>query len=103
MGMRESLMTNFENKTLEYKNKQFYIVKQFDYKGRTYLYGVEKETINSEEYETYFLYRVKDDLFNHISDKNEQLELLEVVSGLFMSDIIKKNLKNQIKKFKKIK
>lgn len=93
MGMRESLMTNFEDKTIEYKNKQFYIVKQFDYKGKTYLYGVDMDTVNSGEYEVYFLYRVRDDLFNHISEKSEQLELLEVVSGLFMSDIISKNLK----------
>ncbi len=98
MGMRESLMTNFEDKTLEYKNKQFYIVKQFDYKGKTYLYGIDRSTIKNEEYETYFFYRAREDLFNHVSDKNMQLELLEVVSGLFMSDIIKKNLVEQLKK-----
>ena len=93
MGIRESLTVNFEDKTLEYLDMMLYVTKQFEYKNKTYLYCVNKSTGNTDELEVYFLYRVRDDKFNHITDKKKQMELLEVVSGLYMDDLIKDSLK----------
>ena len=78
MGIRESLTVNFEDKTLEYLDMMLYVTKQFE---------------DTDELEVYFLYRVRDDKFNHITDKKKQMELLEVVSGLYMDDLIKDSLK----------
>ena len=93
MGIRESLTVNFEDKTLEYLDMMLYVTKQFEYKNKTYLYCVNKSTVDTDEFEVYFLYRVRDDKFNHITDKKKQMELLEVVSGLYMDDLIKDSLK----------
>ena len=93
MGIRESLTVNFEYKTLEYLDMMLYVTKQFEYKNKTYLYCVNKSTVDTDELEVYFLYRVRDDKFNHITDKKKQMELLEVVSGLYMDDLIKDSLK----------
>ena len=93
MGIRESLTVNFEDKTLEYLDMILYVTKQFEYKNKTYLYCVNKSTVDTDELEVYFLYRVRDDKFNHITDKKKQMELLEVVSGLYMDDLIKDILK----------
>jgi hypothetical protein len=93
MGIRESLTVNFEDKTLEYLDMMLYVTKQFEYKNKTYLYCVNKSTVDTDELEVYFLYRVRDDKFNHITDKKKQMELLEVVSGLYMDDLIKDSLK----------
>ena len=93
MGIRESLTVNFEDKTLEYLDMMLYVTKQFEYKNKTYLYCVNKSTVDTDELEVYFLYRVRDDKFNHITDKKKQMELLAVVSGLSMDDLIKDSLK----------
>lgn len=93
MGIRESLTINFEDKTLEYLDMMLYVTKQFEYKNKTYLYCVNKSTVDTDELEVYFLYRVRDDKFNHITDKKKQMQLLEVVSGLYMDDLIKDSLK----------
>ena len=93
MGIRESLTVNFEDKTLEYLDMMLYVTKQFEYKNKTYLYCVNKSTVDTDELEVYFLYRVRDDKFNHKTDKKKQMELLEVVSGLYMDDLIKDSLK----------
>ena len=93
MGIRESLTVNFEDKTLEYLDMMLYVTKQFWYKNKKYLYFVNKSTVDTDELEVYFLYRVRDDKFNHITDKKKQMELLEVVSGLYMDDLIKDSLK----------
>lgn len=98
MGMRESLTVNFEDKTLEYLNMMLYVAKQFEYKNKTYLYCVDKSTIDTDELEVYFLYRVRDDRFYHVTNKEEQMELLEVVSGLYMADIVNDGLKKVLKK-----
>ena len=80
MGMAERIMYNFENVTLEYNGKKFYILKQFEYKNKMYLYGVDVETAKSgdpNKCEFVFLYRVRDDIFNHVEDpdlrKHERL------------------------------
>lgn len=92
MGMRESLIVNFEDLTLEYQDKKFYILKQFDYKGTTYLYGIDVDAFykDRENLEFAFLYRMHDDIFNHVSDENLLDELFNYVSGLCMGDVIKK-------------
>ena len=91
MGIRESLTVNFEDKTLEYKGIELYVIKQFEYEEKTYLYCVDEKTMNTENVEVYFLYKVKDDIFNHIDNESKCLELLDVVSGKIMEDIVKSN------------
>ncbi len=94
MGMRENLIVNFESKTLEYQNKKFYILKQFDYKGQTYLYGIDVDAFykDNENLEVAFLYRMHDDVFNHVSDSSLLDDLFNVVSGICTADMVKKNL-----------
>ena len=47
MGIRESLTVNFEDKTLEYLDMMLYVTKQFEYKNKTYLYCVNKSTVDT--------------------------------------------------------
>lgn len=93
MGMREQLMVNFEDKTIQYQDKKFYIVKQFEHKKILYLYGVDVDSFEREDLEYAFLYRVDGDIFNHVEDSNLWDELFDIVSGLCTADIIKKNMK----------
>lgn len=95
MAYRDSLIVNFEDKTLEYKNVLLYVIKQFDYEGKTYLYAVDKKTVESNELEVYFLYRIKDDIFNHVDDPEKQSELFQVVSGQLLKDIVNRNINKQ--------
>ena len=82
MGFREELISNWEDKTIEYGGKLFYIIKQFTFEGKEYLYGIDKETYDKETINVVFLYRIKDkDLFE---------KLLISVGGLCTADIVGK-------------
>ena len=69
MGFKEELISNWEDKTIEYRKKHFYIIKQFDYEGKEYLYGVNVETYDKNPMEVVFLYRVKELTMHVISFK----------------------------------
>lgn len=103
MGMTERLMVNFENVTIEYQGKKLYILKQFEYNKRLYLYGIDIETINSNgsEPEFAFLCRVDGDIFTHVEDENLWNELFDIVSGLCAGDMVEENLKSFVEKTKK--
>ena len=60
MGFREELISNWEDKTIEYGGQLFYIIKQFTFEGKEYLYGIDKETYDKETINVVFLYRIKD-------------------------------------------
>lgn len=94
MGIRENLVVNFEGKTLEYQDKKFYILKQFDYEGKTYLYGIDVDVFykENERIEIAFIYRTEDDMFNHVTDNALMEDLFNVVSGICTADMVKKNL-----------
>lgn len=81
MGFRENLITDWKDKTIEYQDKNFYILEQFIYKDIEYLFGCDINTINNQNLEVVFLYRVKDDIFEHVEDKNIFDELFIHVSG----------------------
>lgn len=103
MGIRETLITNFEDKTLEYLGKKFYVIKQFDYKGKTYLYALDLETLGTNDLGYAFLYRVDDDIFNHVRDEETCNDLFDIVSGLCVEEIVNKNLQDMIDyKIKKV-
>lgn len=80
MGLKENLIVNWENKTIEYQGKKMYIVKQFVYEKLEYLYAIDLETINNENIEVAFLYKVKDDVFEHV-ENDELFEKLVVKAG----------------------
>lgn len=94
MGMSERLMVNFENITIEYQGKKIYILKQFEYNKKLYLYGIDIETININENEPEFtfLYRIDGDVFTHVKDEKLWNELFDIVSGLCAGDIVKESL-----------
>lgn len=94
MGMREQLMIDFEDKTLQYQDKKFYILKQFEHKNTLYLYGVDIDSYQKEELEYAFLYRIDRDIFGHVEDEKLWEELFDIAAGLCAADIVKKNLKN---------
>ena len=100
MGFKENIITNWEDKTIEYQGRYFYILKQFDNNGKTYLYGINKDTISSENLEVVFLYKVKDDIFAHVESQEEFERLMIAVSGLCTADLIMeagKKYKDQLK------
>ncbi len=92
MGFREELVSNWEDKTIEYRGKQFYIVKQFMYEDREYLYGVDIKTYDKEPMDVVFLYKIKDALFENVENEELFEKLFLYVSGLFASDLVKKRL-----------
>ena len=93
MGFKENLITNWEDKTLEYKGKTFYIIKQFEYEGKTYMCGANVETIYNEETELVFLYKIKYNVFGYV-DKQEDFEnIIMVVSGLLVGETIQEAAK----------
>ena len=97
MGMKESIIVNFESKTLEYQNKKFYILKQFEFEGKTYLYGIDVDEFykNQRDLEVVFLYRVHDDIFNHVSDEKLLVRLQDYVAGICTIDLMQENMKNK--------
>ena len=81
MGLRESLIVNWENKTIEYQGKKMYIVKQFMYENKEYLYAIDLETINKENLEIVFLYKMKDDIFAYV-EEDDLFDKLIVTVGI---------------------
>lgn len=92
MGFREELTSNWKGKVIDYQDKKFYILTQFEFEGKEYLYGIDIDTIKNEIINVVFLYKVKDDIFEHVESK-ELFDILVVrVAGLITADIIKKEL-----------
>lgn len=81
MGFRENLITDWKDKTIEYQDKNFYILEQFIYEDIEYLFGCDINTINNQNLEVVFLYKVKDDIFEHVEDKEIFEKLYIYVSG----------------------
>jgi len=88
MGFKETYITDWKDKTIEYQEKQFYILEQFEYEKREYLCGCDINTIGKENLEVVFLYRLKDDIFEHVLDEKLFEELLMNVSGKLISEKI---------------
>ena len=86
MSFKEELITDWKDKTIEYQEKNFYIVEQIEYKGKTYLYGCDLNTIKNNNIEVVFLTKVKDNIFEHIEDDDLFEKLLANVSGKVLSN-----------------
>lgn len=86
MGFKEDLIADWTDKTIEYQGKRIYILEQFDYKGKNYLYGCDIDTINNKDLEVVFLTKVKDNIFEHVEDDKLFDELFEIVAGKMLSD-----------------
>jgi len=93
MGLKEDLIVDWTDKVIEYQERQFYILKQFQHGNKEYLYGVEKDTIGSEKMNAVFLYKIKDSIFEHVEDDKLFEELLVVVSGLLTAQMVEKDIK----------
>lgn len=92
MGFKEELISNWEDKTIEYRGKQFYILKQFMYDNQEYLYGVDIKTYDKNPMNVVFLYKIKDALFEHVENEELFEKLFLRVSGLCASDLVKKTI-----------
>ena len=92
MGLRESLIVNWENKTIEYQGKKMYIVKQFMYENKEYLYAIDLETINKENLEIVFLYKMKDDIFAYVEEDDLFDKLIVKVGIECFTEILRKDL-----------
>lgn len=88
MGFREDLITNWKDKTIEYQERKFYILEQFVYEGKEYLYGCDIDTIGNEKMNVVFLYKIKDSLFEHIEDEKLFEELLIHVTGILTGELM---------------
>lgn len=86
MSFKEELIADWKDKTIEYQEKNFYIVEQIEYKGKTYLYGCDLNTIKNNNIEVVFLTKVKDNIFEHIEDDDLFEKLLANVSGKVLSN-----------------
>ena len=97
MGIRESLIVDWENKTIEYQGKRMYIIKQFVYENKEYFYAIDLATVNNKNLEIAFLYKVKDDIFEHVEDE-ELFDKLVVKAG---SECFNEILKHDIEQLQK--
>lgn len=95
MGLKENLITNWKGKTLEYLEKRFYILEQFEYEGLEYLYGIDIDTIDNDMPNVVFLHKVKDDIFEHVEDEKLFDLLILRVAGVMTSEIVIEELKNK--------
>lgn len=97
MGFREELTIDWEDKTIEYQGKMLYVIKSFNYDNKEYLYTVDINTINNDNLEVAFLYKIKDSIFAHVDD-DELFEKLVIAAG---TENITEMIKKDIQKLKK--
>ena len=95
MGLKENLITDWKGKTIEYLEKRFYILEQFEYEGLEYLYGIDIDTIDNDMPNVVFLHKVKDDIFEHVEDEKLFDLLILRVAGVMTSEIVIEELKNK--------
>ncbi len=95
MGLKENLITDWKGKTIEYLEKRFYILEQFEYEGVKYLYGIDLDTVDKEIPNVVFLHKVKDDIFEHVEDEKLFNLLILRVAGVMTSEIVIEELKNK--------
>ena len=88
MGFRESLITDWDGKTIRFHGRIIYILKQFEYDNKTYFYGVDRERSKNNHMEVIFLYKIKDDLFGCVETKEECDKLLIHVGAIFTGELI---------------
>ena len=88
MGFRESYTTDWKDKTIEYQEKNFYILEQFEYEEKEYLCGCDINTVGKENLEVVFLYKLSDDIFEHVEEEELFEELLMNVSGKLVAEKI---------------
>ncbi len=93
MGFKENLTTNWIDKTIEYQGRKFYIIDQFWHDDREYLYGIDVDTINSEKPNVVFIYKITDDVFEHVESEKIFQELMLIVSGRMAGEMIKEDIK----------
>ena len=92
MGLRESLIVDWENKTIQYQGKRMYIIKQFVYENKEYFYAIDLATINNKNLEIAFLYKVKDDIFAHVEDEGLFDKLVVKAGSACFNEIVKSDI-----------
>lgn len=97
MGFREELTIDWEDKTIEYQGKKMYVIKAFNYNNVEYLCVVDLNTINNENLEVAFLYKVKDSIFAHVTD-DELFDKLVITAG---AESIGEMIKEDVERLKK--
>ncbi len=96
MGLRDSLIIDWKGKFIEYEDVEFYVVDQFEYNGKIYLYVINSDI--SEEIKILFLEKEKENIFSPVDSGSKLLEeLMAIQTGRVTVD----NLLEQIGKIKK--
>lgn len=72
---------NWEDRTILYRGKKVYIVKQITYKKKEYLSGVVLDDTTKDVSSVVFLYNVKGNIFDHVTDDKLFDELI-MVAGM---------------------
>ncbi len=93
MGLKEQLMTDWKDKTIEYQERKFYILDQFNFENTEYLYCINIDTVNNKNPEVAFLYKKNGEIFEHVENKELFEELLINVSGRLVAEKIEEDLK----------
>lgn len=96
MGLRDSLIVDWKGRFIEYEDVEFYVVDQFEYNGKIYLYVINSDI--SEEIKILFLEKEKENIFSPVDSDSKLLEeLMAIQTGRVTVD----NLLEQIGKIKK--
>ena len=76
----------------EYQGKKMYIVKQFMYENKEYLYAMDLATVNNKNLEIAFLYKVNNDIFGHVEDEELFDKLVVKAGSECFNEILRKDL-----------
>lgn len=94
MGLKESLISNWENAVIEYQGRRLYVVKQIEHKEELYLYVFNMEKL--PDLEINFLKKVKDSTFAVVTD----MELFDELMGNVGIKVAEEEVKKLIKERK---
>lgn len=89
MEFKESLKSDLKGKIINYQNVDLYVVDQFEFEDKNYLYTVNMQCIE-EKTEVTFLRKIQGEEYEHILDKELLKKLFLAVSGRMLDNEITK-------------
>ena len=95
MGFKDDIVTNYENKTVEYQGKKLNILKQFKYNNVEYLCGVDANDLENAQLSLIFLYRDKfENSFKYVDSEELFDTLMVYVGNVFAKELSEENNDN---------
>ena len=80
MGLKEALIVNWKGRVIEYQETPLYVVDQFEYKNKIYLYTINTK-IKDNVIDINFLVKNYDDVFEHVVDDRLYDQLITIEAG----------------------